>query len=121
MSIERILLSSGEWWEIKGELTRGERRKIDDHTRRTGLLSVKEMQDSGLDLAAVRKMATGASVDGLVPPDMEDAMLVHGTISWSFPEPVSFESVANRTERDVASVLRRMKVLYVPSEEQTKN
>ena len=125
---ERIILVEGGWWEIKCALTRGDRRKVDAHVQVQAFQYVQQLKSLNVSMDELRKMAGNAPVvEGAdsrpsSSPDEDDMLLVVGTVAWSFPEPISLESVSMRSESDANRILARMHVLYAaPSEATLKN
>ena len=125
MDSERITFPDGNWWEIKSWLTRGDRRKIDQHVLHQGFAMLGVLKAEGVtteDVQAMRERIPDVNGRGKAPNiDEDDALLLYGTTAWVWPEPISMETVQNRREDSAAIVLRRMRELYQKSEEQVKN
>ena len=54
-------------------------------------------------------------------PDEEDMTLAVATIAWSYPDPISLESIAARYDDEVCTVLDKLKGMYSRNPEKLKN
>jgi hypothetical protein len=121
----RIDLKDGQHWEIKSRLTRGDVRAIDRHVRREALKMVGELKESGVTQEEIASMASPRDGIHAAPvvanPDEEDARLMHGSVSWSFPGDITFDSIQDRDADDVDTVLAVMVRLYDHTPEESEN
>lgn len=125
---ERIEFEDGAWWEIKKWLTRGDRRRIDEHVQRAALKSIQLLQEAGLTLEAVRSFAEARTAQNGATPggdasnlDEEDMTLLCGTVAWSYPEPITMAALSGRKDTEAQAVLAKMRELYSRPEELQKN
>ena len=117
----RVDLGEGEWWDIQPLLT----RRIKKAMRQTQMKIFRSImpadaeitQDREEQMALLRNAMKSSEI--VVDPvlENEDTMLVHATIAWSFPEPVSLEAIDDRDDRHVQLVLARMEELYGEADE----
>lgn len=112
----KIELPSGGWWEVKDKLSHGDHRWIAERAQEDALGLVGRIEKVGLDLERLRSMwgsggSNGAGTTATSPAE-EDALLEKATVSWSFPEPVTRESILAREEKDVAFVLNGLRAFY---------
>lgn len=116
----RIDLPDGEWWEIQDYCSRGLRKKLRAATQRAYALTASAGIDPA-DTEAVRAhMAEHIAEIDLDAAD--DAMLLYGTVAWSYPEPVSRAAIDALPDRVTGLVLVRMRELYSePTEAEQKN
>jgi len=116
VDVERMALPSGAWWDIRARVTRGMRKRLNAASLRmfmqvpgyAEIMTLQDPEERKEKLAEALKANPGA-VDWLTE---EDAMLLEGTVAWSFPEPVSAAAIDDRDDADAAPVLERMRDLY---------
>ena len=121
METEIVQLPSGGSWTIKNRLTRGDRRRIDQHVQDLALSQMDHIKKLGMEPEELRRLAGDTPSVRTANPDEDDMMLLVGTVSWSFPESISLESVQARDEPDCDLVLSVMRELYQRSEDTLKN
>ena len=115
---ERVELPDGAWWEICPVITRGMRKAF----RRAGLQILARADGVDLSNPGAFKKVIMANPGALDLDAIDDAYLLYGTMSWSYPEPISLEAIDKLPEKDVAVVLDRMRELYAEvTEEARKN
>ncbi len=125
LETERIDLGNGDWWEIRGFLTRGMRKAVD-------AVAFKVIDIKGLRNGNSAEMDSREALmeKAFEHPEMaigfkaaqEDAYLIHGSIAWSFPEELGVSAFDLRRDSHVDTVLARMNELYdSPSEDEAKN
>ena len=107
----RVELKPDAWWEIKERLTRGDRRRIDEYVQTQALRYVGALKASGVPLDDLRAMA-GDGQARSASPDEDDIMLVVGTVSWSFADPITMEGIKARWDEDAEAVLEAMRARY---------
>jgi hypothetical protein len=115
-TIEVKHFEDGNWWAFYIEPTRRMRKSFRRASR--GYLAIPGLVD--LDTADedavkdfLRAHPTEIDMDAL-----EDAYLVSGTVSWSWPDEPIGEAIDDRTDRYVVPVLQRMKSLYTENDEE---
>ena len=113
----RIELPGGGWWDIKDDLTVGDEEYIEEAESEESHRSMSRFQASGIELGSL--MTTGGARDGKPTTEAAKVTLVKknatvlvGTVGWSFPEPVSGESLRERTKRDRDTVWNAMVRLH---------
>lgn len=120
----RIHTKDGEEWEIRAYMSHRIKRAIDAETKTAALVSFKEISASGLNLEELQTYASKAP-DGnrsiLDSPEEEDSMLLLCTVSWSYNEPITHETMGNRPENVIREVLAEMRRVYSMDEETIKN
>lgn len=101
----RIDLGNGQWWNLKDELTRGDRRKIDEHLRRDAFKTLAELREQGMDQAELMDRVQAQMEAGqregarrTISDEEKDFTLARATVAWSFPEPPGYEGVMERSE-----------------------
>ena len=112
----RVALSSDNWWDIKSELTRGDKRHVDREVEGSAFQTLSRIEESGLTVDKIQEMssAKGNSSDQRAwGTEEEEAYLIRCSVSWSFPEPISAETIGDRSNKDVERVLAKMRELYV--------
>ena len=115
---ERVELPDGNFWEIRTVITRGMRKAF----RRAGLQILAHADGVDLSDPEAFKKVVMANPGALDLDTIDDAYLLHGTASWSYPEPVSLEAIDKLPEKDVTVVLARMRELYAEvTEDARKN
>ena len=107
----RVELKENAWWDIKERLTRGDRRRIDEYVQAQALRYVGALKASGVPLDDLRSMA-GAGQARASSPDEDDIMLLVGTTSWSFTDPIAMEGIKARWDEDAETVLEAMRARY---------
>ena len=115
MPVERIELA-GAWWEIRTIITRGMRKAF----RRAGLQILARADGVDLSDPEAFKKVVMANPGALDLDAIDDAYLLYGTASWSYPEPISPEAIDKLPEKDVVIVLTRMRELYAEVTEETR-
>ncbi len=103
-----IQLPSGGTWIARKRLTWGQKKEIN----RGALRMLKPKQ--GITLSGLREGVDVFEVDpaAIDLSVQDDALLLAGTVSWSFPEPVSKEAMDARDALDVEAVLLVIRPLY---------
>lgn len=110
----RVALPSGGWWDIKSELTHGDRRRIDRKVREAAFKVMAEIEKTGLDIA---KLTAGAQPAPVAWNEYEeDAHLLYCSNAWSFPGPVTAEAIEAIPDSDVNVVVARMFQQYVTTQ-----
>lgn len=115
----------GATWTIKRYLTRRDRRLINAHVLDAtiaDLPALRKIEGSMEELMARVRTPTPTDGDRAVPsPYEDDALLVYGTVSWSYDKPLTGEAVLDVSEHVAAQVLAKMHELYDLKEEALKN
>ena len=120
----RIETGPDRWWDIKAWMSRGDRRRIDNHVQRKALEFVKILKEADIDVAQFQQVATQPGVGGAITrvnPDEDDAMLLYCTVAWSYAESVTATAIDTKPDIETSLVLARMRETYGLSEEARKN
>ena len=111
----RVALSSDNWWDIKSELTRGDKRHVDREVEGSAFQTLGRIEEAGLTMEKLQEISakTETSAARNWGTEEEEAYLIRCSVAWSFGEPITAEEIANRSNKDVERVLAKMRELYV--------
>jgi hypothetical protein len=115
----RVALSSDNWWDIKSELTRGDKRHVDREVESSAFQTLSRIEESGLTIEKIQEMSSSrnSSDQRSWGSEEEEAYLLRCSVSWSFPDPVNAETIGERSNKDVERVLAKMRELYVEDDD----
>lgn len=118
MDSVRVELASGSWWEIKGELTRADKRHIDRQVESSAFETMSRIEERGLSM---EKLSGLSSPDTSGPrkwgSEEEEAYLLRCSTAWSWSNDISVESIGDRSNKDADRVLNRMRELYLEDDD----
>ena len=120
MDTERIELPDGAWVEIRTVVSRRMRKAF----RKAGIASVMGGGSNGagpIDLTDAEgiKSAIMAHPEKWDLAAVDDAFLLHGIAAWSWPEPITPESLDDLPAASLEPVLARMQALYAEAAPET--
>lgn len=107
---ERIALPAENWWVIRTRLTRGMEKAI----TRVSLAAIPRLEANGQTELTAEKV-TGQLLSNVGAVDVgriEDAYLLHGTVSYSYGPAVDLETIDAIDAEVVRTVINRMFELY---------
>jgi len=114
----RVDLPSGNWWEIKSDITRADKRHIDNLVSELAFDTMDKLEKRGL---SVDKLSGLSSPDTSGPRkwgnEEEEAYLVRCSTAWSWDSEISSESIGERSNKDVDRVIARMRELYLEDDD----
>jgi hypothetical protein len=115
----RVALSSDNWWDIKSELTRGDKRHVDREVESSAFQTLSRIEESGLTVEKIQEMSSprNSSDQRAWGSEEEEAYLLRCSVSWSFSEPINAETIGERSNKDVDHVLAKMRELYVEDDD----
>ena len=115
----RVALSSDNWWDIKSELTRGDKRHVDREVEGSAFQTLGRIEEAGLTMEKLQEISakTETSAARNWGTEEEEAYLIRCSVAWSFGEPITAEEIANRSNKDVERVLAKMRELYVEDDD----
>jgi hypothetical protein len=118
----RVALSSDQWWDIKSELTRGDKRHVDREVESSAFQTLGRIEGAGLTMEKLQEMSskTQTSATRNWGTEEEEAYLIRCSVAWSFEESITPEEIGNRSNKDVELVLARMRNLYVEDDDDTQ-
>tara|TARA_Y100000310_G_scaffold320005_1_gene375957 strand:+ start:123 stop:575 length:453 start_codon:yes stop_codon:yes gene_type:complete len=114
----RVDLPSGNWWEIKSDITRADKRHIDNLVSELAFDTMDKLEKRGL---SVDKLSGLSSPDTSGPRkwgnEEEEAYLVRCSTAWSWDSEISSESIGERSNKDVERVIAKMRDLYIEDDD----
>ena len=114
----RVNLPSGNWWEIKNDITRADKRHIDSQVSELAFETMSKLEKRGL---SVDKLSGLSSPDTSGPRkwgnEEEEAYLNRCSVAWSWDAEISAESIGERSNKDVECVIARMRELYLEDDD----
>ena len=114
----RVDLPSGNWWEIKSDITRADKRHIDNLVSELAFDTMDKLEKRGL---SVDKLSGLSSPDTSGPrkwgSEEEEAYLVRCSTAWSWDSEISSESIGERSNKDVERVIAKMRDLYIEDDD----
>lgn len=119
--VEKIILPSGGWVEVKKWLSRGDRKQLNRLERQW--LKVDDMKvDSSMtptELTATASAAVKVDSSKVDPDAIDDLTMKLAIVSWSFSGPVTTESLDALDDRDCSAIAERLHKLYLtPAEKE---
>ena len=111
----RIIIEPDQWWDLKPYLTHGDQRAIDKVAQAAALDMMASVGNAG---AAIQQMQgskeseNGTAAQAAMMPEAEDELLLRCTTGWSWPEPVSVESIGDKPSSVTKTVLEKAKTHY---------
>ena len=111
----RVALTSGNWWDIKSELTRGDKRHVDREVESSAFQTLGRIEGAGLTMEKLQEISsnTESSATRNWGTEEEEAYLIRCSVAWSFEEQITPETIGERSNKDVERVLAKMRELYV--------
>ena len=126
-NVEEAVFDDGSWWRYRTLVTRGMRKAFHEAGFKAvarSLLHNGNANVEDLDLSDAKSITQRAiSHPELLDLDaIDDAYLLHGTVAWSWDEPITLENLDKRADIHASAVLAQMKLLYaeVTAEAQKK-
>ena len=115
----RVALSSDQWWDIKSELTRGDKRHVDREVEGSAFQTLSRIEGAGLTMEKLQEISakTDTSAKRNWGTEEEEAYLIRCAVAWAFEEPITAESIGDRSNKDVERVLVRMRELYLEDDD----
>ena len=116
----RVELPSGGWWDIKAELTRADRRFIDREVETMAFDTMSRLEQSGMSMDKLQDITSAAaSSEGQKKwgAEEEEAYLQRCSVTWSWSEEISSDSIGERNNKDVDAVIAKMRELYVEEDD----
>lgn len=121
--LEKVDLPDGQWVWIRTLVTRRIRKAIRATSLQQTLRAIHgNGAPSDLTDTEALKAYMLAHPEAMNPNADDDAYLLHGIASWSFPGPVTLEALDDLPDAYTETVLQRLRELYgEPTEEVRKN
>ena len=115
----RVALTSGNWWDIKSELTRGDKRHVDREVEGSAFQTLSRIEGAGLTVEKLQELSakTDTATKRNWGTEEEEAYLIRCSVAWSFEEPITSETIGDRSNKDVERVLEKMRELYLEDDD----
>ena len=114
----RISFDDGNWWEIKDWLTRRDRLVIRNASQDSAIHLMERFTKMGIDMDAFQRTeqqmpeGTQKKLEVEAMPEEENAMLLAGTVAWSWADGISEDTILDREEQYSEMVLDAMRRRY---------
>ena len=108
---ERIEVPGG-WWDVKTLVTRGMRKRFRSAGMKGFARGIDGRGDVDFSDGDALKKAIMANPEKWDLDAVDDAYMIEGTVTYSFGDTVSLETIDSLPDSAVTPVLKRMRELY---------
>ena len=122
--VHRVEFDDGNWWDFRTVVTRGMRKRFSADG--IGALDLSKQNGTFVDIADPDQITTylqkNPAIASRYMVATDDALLVNGSVAWSFDGPITLEAIDSLPDDVVTKVLEEVRPLYRPiTEEEVKN